>query len=58
MNKQNSNNASEQVTEQNERPVPEPKSKMPFVEPIVSSPEDVLDATTFFGAPTLDASSA
>ena len=57
MNKQNSCNTSEQVNEQNEQTVSQPNGKMPFVEPIVSTPEEVLEATTFFQAPTVDLSS-
>ena len=54
MNKQNSHTVSEQVNEQNEQTVSQPVAKMPFVEPIVSTPEDVLEATTFFQGPTVD----
>lgn len=54
MNKQNSHTVSEQVNEQNEQAVSQPAGKMPFVEPIVSTPEDVLEATTFFQGPTVD----
>ncbi|MGI8918737.1 MAG: hypothetical protein ACR2H6_09050 [Pyrinomonadaceae bacterium] len=32
----------------------EPTSKKPFVEPPVSVPADVLEATTFFQAPTIE----
>lgn len=53
MNKQNSNNASEQVNEATELTA-QVNTKMPFVEPTVSTPEDVLEATTFFQAPTVD----
>ena len=53
MNKQNSH-VSEQVNEQNEQTESPSVAKMPFVEPIVSTPEDVLEATTFFQAPTVD----
>ena len=52
MNKQNSNVVSEQVNEQTE--LSKTESKLPFVEPTVSTPEDVLEATTFFQAPTVD----
>ena len=52
MNKQNSNVGNEQVNEQNE--LSKAESKLPFVEPTVSTPEDVLEATTFFQAPTVD----
>ena len=52
MNKQNSKLVSEQVNEQSE--LMQSDSKLPFVEPTVSTPEDVLEATTFFQAPTVD----
>ncbi|MDQ3473184.1 MAG: hypothetical protein M3447_05550 [Acidobacteriota bacterium] len=52
MNKLNSHVVSEQVTDQKEPT--QPDSKMPFLEPTVSTPEDVLEATTFFQAPTVD----
>lgn len=52
MNKPTSLVVSEQVTDQNEPT--QPDLKMPFVEPTVSTPEDVLEATTFFQAPTVD----
>lgn len=32
--------------------------KKPFIEPVVSVPVDVLEATTFFQIPTLDTSDA
>jgi hypothetical protein len=35
----------------------EPTAKKLFVEPTVSVPEDVLEATTFFQGPTIDTSS-
>lgn len=53
---QNSHNVSEEVGEQNEQTGSQPKGKLPFVEPIVSTPEDVLEATTFFQGPTVDTS--
>jgi hypothetical protein len=49
------NIVSEQVNDQNE--LSTPNSKAPFVEPTVSTPEDVLEATTFFQAPTVDTTS-
>jgi hypothetical protein len=52
LTKSNSLVVSEQVTDKNEPT--QPDSKMPFVEPTVSTPEDVLEATTFFQAPTVD----
>jgi hypothetical protein len=54
LNKQNSNVVSEQVNEQTE--LSKTESKLPFVEPTISTPEDVLEATTFFQAPTVDTS--
>ena len=52
MNKPNSHVASEQVTDP---PVlKHADAKMPFVEPTVSTPADVLEATTFFPGPTVD----
>ena len=57
MNKQSSINVTEQVNEQNEQAAAQPIIKTPFVEPIVSTPEDVLEATTFFQAPTVDVTS-
>ena len=52
MNKPNSNVVSEDVTDQKE--LAQPDSKMAFVEPTISTPEDVLEATTFFQGPTVD----
>ena len=49
-----SHDASEEVNEVNE--VKTQPNKMPFVEPTVSTPEDVLEATSFFQAPTVDIS--
>lgn len=57
MNKQSSPNVTEQVNEQNEQETSHPITRTPFVEPIVSTPEDVLEATTFFQAPTVDVTS-
>ncbi len=54
MDKQDSHNVSEQVSERNETLV-QPVEKKPFVEPVVSVPVDVLEATTFFQAPTVEA---
>ena len=53
MSKQNSPEISEQENEM-EAAVSQLNSKMPFVEPTVSTPEDVLEATTFFQGPTVD----
>jgi hypothetical protein len=57
LNTKNSNPVNEQL-EQLERgegvlsqPAPE---KKPFVEPVVSVPVDVLEATAFFQGPTVD----
>jgi hypothetical protein len=55
LNKQNSNHVSEPVSERNEQTVPQPTDKKPFVEPVVSVPVDVLEATTFFQTPTIEA---
>jgi len=54
LNKQDSNDVSEQVRKQDEQAGLQSNGKMPFLEPIVSAPEDVLEATTFFQAPTVD----
>lgn len=54
MSKQNSPEISEQVNEEMEPSVSQLNSKVPFVEPTVSTPEDVLEATTFFQGPTVD----
>jgi hypothetical protein len=60
LNTQKNHPSSEQFTEQQERneqpPMPVTEKKQ-FVEPIVSVPVDVLEATTFFQAPTIEASS-
>lgn len=53
MNKQISQIVSEQVSE-SEVKTSQPDAKVPFVEPTVSTPEDVLEATTFFQGPTVD----
>ena len=36
--------------ETSENQAPMPSSKKPFVEPVISQPVDVLEATTFFQA--------
>ena len=54
MNQPNSHIVSEQV-EENELKEREP-SKLQFVEPTISTPEDVLEATTFFQQPTIESS--
>ena len=59
MNTQNTNPVSEQLTEQTERseqPLISKAEKKQFVEPVVSVPVDVLEATTFFQQPTIEAS--
>ncbi len=57
MNTKNSNPVSEQLEqmERGENAFPQPlQEKKPFVEPIVSVPVDVLEATAFFQGPTVD----
>jgi hypothetical protein len=60
LNTQNNQTINEQLAEQGERneqtrgPVGE---KKPFVEPAVSVPVDVLEATTFFQTPTIEGAS-
>ena len=59
MNNQNPNPVNEQFAEQIERTEQthtQPVEKKQFVEPVVSVPVDVLEATTFFQAPTIEAS--
>ena len=58
MNTKNSNSVNEQL-EQTERGesalLAQPtQEKRPFVEPLVSVPVDVLEATAFFQGPTVD----
>ena len=53
----NSNNANEQLQQVEcvESALPQPApDKKPFVEPLVSVPVDVLEATAFFQGPTVD----
>ncbi len=53
----NSNHANEQLqqVEHVESALPQPApDKKPFVEPMVSVPVDVLEATAFFQGPTVD----
>ncbi|HYX43109.1 MAG TPA: hypothetical protein VE821_15495 [Pyrinomonadaceae bacterium] len=60
MNTQNNRQLNEQYTEQVERseqPLTPSKEKKQFVEPTVSVPVDVLEATTFFQAPTIEGTS-
>ena len=57
MNTKNSNPVNEQLEqlERGERALTQPaQDKKPFVEPIVSVPVDVLEATAFFQGPTVD----
>jgi len=59
LNKQTTQPTGEQFTEQREQreealSPPAAPEKKPFVEPSVSVPVDVLEATTFFGAPTVE----
>ncbi len=57
MNNQQNNPVSEPPAEQNERRenVPSsPRTKKPFVEPVVSVPVDVLEATSYFMQVALD----
>ncbi len=56
MSSQNNHHFDEQVSEQNEPNLSQPAEKKPFVEPAVSVPVDVLEATTFFQTPTIEAS--
>jgi hypothetical protein len=59
LNTQNPKPVSEQFTEQLERSEQthtQPVEKKQFVEPVVSVPVDVLEATTFFQLPTIEAS--
>ena len=58
MNTKNSNPVSEQLEqlEQSEYALPRPvQEKKPFVEPEVSVPVDVLEATSFFQVSTVSA---
>ena len=51
----------DQIVEETRQNVPtgiEPTAKKLFVEPTVSVPADVLEATTFFQQPTIEAASA
>ena len=57
MNTKNSNPISEQLErlEQSDNAISQAtKEKKPFVEPAVSVPVDVLEATAFFQGPTVD----
>jgi hypothetical protein len=58
LNTQNNHPVSEQSTEQREGSEPtlaRAAEKKQFVEPVVSVPVDVLEATTFFQTPTIEA---
>lgn len=57
MNTKNSNPVNEQLEqlERGEGALAQPtQDKKPFVEPVVSVPVDVLEATAFFQGPTVD----
>jgi hypothetical protein len=57
LNTKNSNPVSEQLeqVERGESALTRPaQDKKPFVEPVVSVPVDVLEATAFFQGPTVD----
>ena len=57
MNTKNSNPVNEQLEhmERGESVAAQPvQEKKPFVEPVVSVPVDVLEATAFFQGPTVD----
>lgn len=57
MNTKNSNLVNEQLeqVERSEGALNQPATeKKPFVEPVVSVPVDVLEATAFFQGPTVD----
>lgn len=57
MNTNNSSIVSEQLeqVERGESALAQPaQDKKPFVEPVVSVPVDVLEATAFFQGPTVD----
>jgi hypothetical protein len=57
LDKQDNDHFNEQISEQNEPIVSQSGEKKPFVEPAVSVPVDVLEATTFFQTPTIEVSS-
>ena len=55
MNKQNTLPTSDQIDQkQPTEAATEQTSKKQFVEPTISVPADVLEATTFFQAPTIE----
>jgi len=57
LNTKNSNTVNEQLEQlaQGESALAQPtEHKKPFVEPVVSVPVDVLEATAFFQGPTVD----
>lgn len=57
MNTKNSNPINEQLkqVEHGDNALAQPaQNKKPFVEPVVSVPVDVLEATAFFQGPTVD----
>jgi len=60
LNTQNNRQLNEQYTEpveRSEQPLTPSKEKKQFIEPTVSVPMDVLEATTFFQAPTIEGTS-
>lgn len=57
MNTKNSNSFNEQLeqVDRGESALAQPaQDKKPFVEPVISVPVDVLEATAFFQGPTVD----
>jgi hypothetical protein len=55
LNKQNTLPTSDQIDKnQPTEAATEPTSKKQFIEPTISVPADVLEATTFFQAPTIE----
>ena len=57
MNTKNSNSINEQLEQlgRDESALTQPaQDKKPFVEPVISVPVDVLEATAFFQGPTVD----
>ena len=56
MNKPTDTSATEQSKELGDQAIDGKHALKPFVEPRVSVPTDVLEATTLFQAPTIEAS--
>jgi hypothetical protein len=58
LNTKNSNTVNEQLEQltpgESASAQPTQQNKKPFVEPVVSVPVDVLEATAFFQGPTVD----